>query len=645
MSAKPINPAHSKNTPKIGYSDQPNVKLPGAFEVEKFDIIDSQGVRKDIRSLVESFTITSELFSPVLTLSASLRDTEKLFEPVDGKQLQIYGQENIEIKIKPGIGDAIEHTFSVKEYPTLVRTLDFPHTQIYTLLAISEFAYRSSLMNICRVLDDGKSLDKNIETIFKDDLGLKEFNVEGDIETKFKGIINIQRPLQAAEWLRSRCFTENGSPFFLYSNTTRPGEIFLSSWSNLSGKTSPIVAKYVFKPFIKEEPGTAEHTTAERNRLLSMTSSIKLDRLKASNAGAYASRYNVIDFSSKAFYVLDFNGKETSDWKPRKYNIKDRSGNSQSATMHTIASSNVVSVHVNRGISETGDGNSGGVAYNSITACERYLPPSRALYARLNEVNHDIVVYGDTAMQPGVKINLKVPKPKLENDRAESEIDELASGDYVILVASSIFSNGIHTNKLKVAKLVPSVEGNILDSVGPSNVNQTGQVANNANINPNGTGKTAPTTENQKAYYTKMYNALYKEAVAKGLPNPDVVARLGAAQTCLETGYGTRMVGNNAFGIKAHTGSGNAGAVTASTKEVINGKTITINDSFRAYNSVEDSAVGYIDFLTKNKRYSTVLASTNIDDAVTAIGQSGYATSPVYARDVGSIARKFQYEN
>ena len=139
MSAKPIAPAHSKNTPKIGYSDQANVKLPGAFEVEKLDIIDSQGVRKDIRSLVESFTITSELFSPVLTLSASVRDTEKLFEPVGGKQLQICGQENIEIKIKPAIGDAIEHTFSVKEYPTLVRTLDFPHTQIYTLLAISEF--------------------------------------------------------------------------------------------------------------------------------------------------------------------------------------------------------------------------------------------------------------------------------------------------------------------------------------------------------------------------------------------------------------------------------------------------------------------------------------------------------------------------
>lgn len=142
-----------------------------------------------------------------------------------------------------------------------------------------------------------------------------------------------------------------------------------------------------------------------------------------------------------------------------------------------------------------------------------------------------------------------------------------------------------------------------------------------------------------------MYNALYKEAVAKGLPNPDVVARLGAAQTCLETGYGTRMVGNNAFGIKAHTGTGNAGAVTASTKEVINGKTITINDSFRAYSSVEDSAKGYIDFLSDNKRYSQVLASTNVSDAVTAIGQSGYATSPEYARDVGSIARKFQYEN
>ena len=271
MSANKIASSHSKNTPKIGYSDESGVNLPGAFEVKKMTLIFSDGTSKEISKFVESFTITAELFSPVVTFSANLRDTEKLFDISSGVRSKIYGQENLEIEIRPGTeankqGDLIKHTFSVKEYPTLTRTLDFPHTQTYTLLAISEFAYRSNLMNICRVLDDGKSLDKNIETIFKDDLRMEEiyndpdpqnkfgFIVSGDIETKFKGIINIQRPLQAAEWLRSRSFTSEGSPFFLYSDTTRLGKIFLSSWEKLY--SGPVVATYDFNPYTDKKPGT-----------------------------------------------------------------------------------------------------------------------------------------------------------------------------------------------------------------------------------------------------------------------------------------------------------------------------------------------------------------------------------------------------
>lgn len=647
---------HVRNTPKVGYSDSNGVNLPGAYEVKKMNLIDANGKTKDIRKLVESFTITAELFSPVITLSASLRDTEDLFSD---SEFVICGQENIEVEIYPGTeanrqGDAIKHTFSVKEYPSLMRTPDSPHVQTYTLIAISEFAYRSSLMNICRVLDDGKTLDQNIETIFKDDLRLQEtysnpsfeFVVSDKVETKFKGIINIQRPLQAAEWLRSRCFAEDGSPFFLHSSTVSPERIFLTSWKDISNKRSPVVATYEFKPFVKEKPGTAAHTSAERRRLLNMSSSIKLDRLKAANSGAYASRYNVIDFSSRAFYILDFLGKETKEWTPRAYRVKGRGGVSEYSKMHKLPSSNVVTAQVNNGISEFGDGNNGGVAYNSITSCLNKLPSARALYARLNETNHEIIVYGDSAMQPGTKIKLKVPKTKTTKTGGEdNEEDPVASGEYIVLVAASIFSNGIYTNKLKVTKLIDSVTGDLLGTEGGVNSNQGASTEKTGNINQNGVGKSTPSTESQKAYYNKMYNALYKEAVAKGLPNPEVVARLGAAQTCLETGYGTRMVGNNAFGIKAHTGKGTAGTVTASTKEEINGKTVTINDTFRAYNSVEDSAKGYIDFLAANKRYSKVLAATNVTDAVREIDAAEYATSSNYARDVGSIARKFQYEN
>lgn len=154
-------------------------------------------------------------------------------------------------------------------------------------------------------------------------------------------------------------------------------------------------------------------------------------------------------------------------------------------------------------------------------------------------------------------------------------------------------------------------------------------------------GKTVNFKGTQQEYYTKVYNAVYAAAVAKGLPNPEVIARLGAAQSSLETGYGKSMPAgsNNAFGIK---GTGPAGSVSSRTKEVINGQYVEIRDNFRVYNNFEESAVDYVDFLAKNKRYKPVLAAPDVDTAIREIGRSGYATDPRYGSMVKSINDKYK---
>ena len=151
-------------------------------------------------------------------------------------------------------------------------------------------------------------------------------------------------------------------------------------------------------------------------------------------------------------------------------------------------------------------------------------------------------------------------------------------------------------------------------------------------------GKVVPgnirSDDERASYYDRMYNSVYKAAVEKGVPNPEVIARLGAAQTSIETGYGKHMVGNNAFGVKAkNDGTG----IEATTQEVINGKLVTIRDKFRQYASPEESAADYVAFLQENKRYQGVLASANIQDAINAQGQTGYATDPNYADKLHSI--------
>lgn len=476
------------NTPKTGYAgDNSGVKTPGAFEIKRLIMTNSKGVKKDLKALnlVDSFTITTELFSPVVTFTATIRDNENF---IDDKEFDICGQETIEIEIDPLIaGDAIKQTFYVKEYVNYTKTLDFPNTQIYSLVAISEFAYRSSLMNICRVVDKNQTVAENIKTIFIEDLGFNKkdgFNVDGDVSTKFEGIINIQRPLKAAEWLRSRCFEENGSPFFLHSNITQPKRIFLSSWKSLSA--GAIVATYKYRQQSEEIPGTTKHTIEERSRILSMSSNIKFDRLASANAGAYASRLNVTDYAAKTYYTLDFKSKATKDWTPQKYKIKNREGAIvEDATMHNIPSANTASVHINTAINPDGKGNSvTNALYPNISIANAFI-------ARLNEINHEIVVYGDTAFNPGVKLKLQIPKTLRERTigQGKDNLDPVVSGEFMIVVAAHVFSNGIYTNKLKLVRIggVEALSG--ADSIYiPSNTSTSEvAVAPNTNPNPNNT--------------------------------------------------------------------------------------------------------------------------------------------------------------
>lgn len=135
-------------------------------------------------------------------------------------------------------------------------------------------------------------------------------------------------------------------------------------------------------------------------------------------------------------------------------------------------------------------------------------------------------------------------------------------------------------------------------------------------------------------FYNAMYGLLYNAAVRQGVPNPAVIAQLGAAQSALETGNGRHVPGGNYFGIKATSTST---STTDSTHEFIDGRMITENQNFRSYGNPQQSASDYIKFLLTNERYRPVLAATNINQAIEAQAHTGYATDPNYGSKLTSI--------
>ena len=299
-------------------------------------------------------------------------------------------------------------------------------------------------MNICRPVDSELTVPKNIENIFRNDLDIKEFvnNCNGDVTTQFEGIINIQRPLKAAEWLRSRCFDIDRYPCFLYSDATRESTIILDSWKNLIN--GAVVSTYKFRQHFVNNPGKTDHTKEEMSRILSMTSNIKFDRLGSANLGAYASRLNVTDYASKSYYTIDYRGNDTKTWKAQKYNVKNREGTKEEATMHNIPSANIETIQINTASSND--------KFNSVTAgLYPNISRTNSFLAQLNEVSHEIIVYGDSALNAGVKVRLEVPKAMREGKKYE--IDKRVSGEFIIAVSAHVFSNGVYKNKLKLISL------------------------------------------------------------------------------------------------------------------------------------------------------------------------------------------------
>ena len=137
-----------------------------------------------------------------------------------------------------------------------------------------------------------------------------------------------------------------------------------------------------------------------------------------------------------------------------------------------------------------------------------------------------------------------------------------------------------------------------------------------------------------KAAFLKALTPVAKEVGAELGVSPRIIL----AQAALESGWGSKFKGNNLMGIKSH---GEKNGIDFTTHEIVNGKKVKITDSFKQYDTPEDSIRGYGSFLKANPRYKYFLAAGahNEDAQLTALQQSGYATDTKYSQKLKSIIK------
>lgn len=149
----------------------------------------------------------------------------------------------------------------------------------------------------------------------------------------------------------------------------------------------------------------------------------------------------------------------------------------------------------------------------------------------------------------------------------------------------------------------------------------------------------------------KLFPVLVKTAKANGLLPVAVVS-----QVILESGWDPKPIGGTSFnfgGIKANSIRGyksNMSSISSKTKESVNGKMISITDSFAVFDSVEDYANGYVWYILhspSSRNYRGIEKATTVEEygkilQDTSNGKLAYATDPKYVEKLVSVARRIE---
>ena len=424
---------------------------PSGFTIKKCSMTRYDGGADiDITPLVVKINLIESLYAPTIVAQISLKDAANFMEefPICGHERVHLILERIEHDTE--VEKRIELKFIVTEYPLYGKQEGGnANVQAYTLSAISEHAFLSSIKKISRQFNG--QTDKEIIKILNEDLGHYNIRQLGTVITAAKGVLPRMKPLEACEWFRSRSCDNPESPIFLYQ--TIDGVIHLVSYSELIKEK--VHGVYRDTRAFTQNPQSIEDYKERATRLLSVTSNLRFGRVFQSQSGAFASKMNYVDIATKTYGTKHYG-----------YNIEKNTltGNPPFSSAFKIS---------DKGLGEYYDAHSNKVSLNTLAYGEQqntnvlrkdYEQKVRSFTESLETMTHDIRIYGDYEFHPGKVITLKFPKAL---DPAEAELsteddhpgeDKLLSGKYLVTSAQHTFENGEYFINARVKRDSMGVE-------------------------------------------------------------------------------------------------------------------------------------------------------------------------------------------
>lgn len=126
-----------------------------------------------------------------------------------------------------------------------------------------------------------------------------------------------------------------------------------------------------------------------------------------------------------------------------------------------------------------------------------------------------------------------------------------------------------------------------------------------------------------------------------------VRASISIAQAILESEWGKSDLAtlyNNLYGVKSNDVSQ---SVMMMTTEFVNGKPITVQASFKVYDSIASSIEDHAKLMTEgttwdNSLYHPVLQAATYQEAAQALRTAGYATDPDYPGKIIEVVEQYE---
>ena len=418
-------------------------RFPTAYSIDEILLTNFAGQTWDIQALVTDFSITESIYTPCLTLSMNIKDVVNLMSAA-----RITGHETITVKLsrKPfgtEIAVSVNHVFYVTEYPVYAKYSN--SVQVYSLKGISRHAYLSNLKRVSRAYSG--SVKDFITAMFLE-IGntpvenrkyTEPLYVSSKVATNMSFIVPNLNPLDAIYWVLRRAYGDNGSPTYLYQ-TLLGSEIRCETQAEIMAKPHYNNAEYIQAKFFKTAKQETDDYKQRALHILEIASDLKMSKFLAASAGAYASRTEYLDLSTKTLMrdTFAYSAQGKAPVLAENFRI-ERNGDALSKYKDAVV--NYIPLNCKAFSSEKA-GN-----YNSSTAAGA-INQSISNIENLDSLQHDITLSGDFGLSAGIVLKLKLAPsvdPQVKVINADSwnskERDEFLSGNYAVTAVVHKFSS------------------------------------------------------------------------------------------------------------------------------------------------------------------------------------------------------------